>query len=383
MIRFVTVGPGRAEVDRLISGGFEESRLLGELSSLRSRFDHRQAAAIVDQALLRRRASAKFNDADEMVFDREGLEQATPEIVAVHRSSRIAELDPDLIVELGTGIGGDARALTRVAPVIGIDLDPHRLAMARHNVAVAGGTHPFHPVCADVMAIDPLPADVGVADPARRGRGRRARQGSGYLPPLGPLIDRWRPALDAMAVKVAPGIDDADIPSGASVEWVSLDGGLREAVLWLGDLADGASRRATVLPAGATITGPEPEIAVTPVGAWLHEPDDAVVRASLVRALAAEIGATMIDPRIAYLTSPHAADHPMVTDIAVDEVMPFNLKRLRDRLRRLEVGSVTIRKRGSPLTPEELRPRLRLDGDRHATIVLTRTPEGPIALIGP
>jgi hypothetical protein len=90
----------------------------------------------------------------------------------------------------------------------------------------------------------------------------------------------------------------------------------------------------------------------------------------------------MIDPDIAYLTSPTAADGPMVASYRIDEVMPFNLKRLRSRLAELDVGVVTIKKRGSPITPEELRPRLRLRGSRSATLFLTRTPDGPLAAIG-
>ncbi len=98
--------------------------------------------------------------------------------------------------------------------------------------------------------------------------------------------------------------------------------------------------------------------------------------------VAAEIGAAMIDPTIAYLTSGSPSAHPMVTSHRVDEVMPFHLKRLRSRLAELDVGIVNIKKRGSPLTPEELRPRLRLRGSRSATLILTRTSDGPLVAIG-
>ena len=186
-----------------------------------------------------------------------------------------------------------------------------------------------------------------------------------------------------MAIKVAPGIEDEEIPTGASVEWVSLDGQLREAVIWLGGGDEPGVRRATVLPSETTITGPEPDdISVTPIGRYLHEPDDAVVRAGLVRCVAEQIGATMIDPDIAYLTSDAPAEGPLVSSYRIDEVMPFNLKRLRSRLAELDVGVVTIKKRGSPITPEELRPRLRLRGSRTATLILTRTPDGPLVAIG-
>ena len=131
------------------------------------------------------------------------------------------------------------------------------------------------------------------------------------------------------------------------------------------------------------MTGPEPDdIPVTPIGRYVHEPDDAVVRAGLVRCVAAEIGATLIDPHIAYLTSDEPGLGPLVTSYRIDEVMPFNLKRLPSRLAELDVGVVTIKKRGAPITPEELRPRLRLSGSRSATLILTRTATGPLVAIG-
>ncbi len=383
LIEALRSGPAAGEIERLVAEDLSDRDLLAVITDLRSRHDPDVASAISETALLRIRARAKFPDADRMLFDRAGLEQATPHPIALHRLERLPEGPHDRIMDLGCGLGGDALAFTRLAPTVGIDRDPNRLRLAAHNCEVAGGPHPFHPVLADVMTMAPARASVVFADPARRTGGRRLRGLDSYLPAVDALIERWRPHADVMAIKVAPGIEQHEIPVGASVEWVSLDGQLREAVIWL-DGRDGSGvRRATVLPSGASITGPEPDgVAFTPIGRYLHEPDDAVVRAGLVRCVAAEIGATMIDPDIAYLTSGTAADGPMVTSYRIDEVMPFNLKRLRSRLAELDVGVVTIKKRGSPITPEELRPRLRLRGSRSATLFLTRTPDGPLAAIG-
>lgn len=375
--------PVGTEVDRLVSGGLTERDLLSVMTDLRTRHDPDVASAIAETAFLRIRGRAKFPDADRMLFDRVGLEQATAYPIALHRSTRLPEGAHDRIVDLGCGLGGDALAFTQLAPTVGIDSDLDRLRLAVHNCEAVGGPHSFHPVLGDVMAMAPLRASIVFADPARRTGGRRLRGLDSYLPPVGALIDRWSPHAETMAIKVAPGIEDGEIPPGAAVEWVSLDGQLREAVVWLGGRDAPGVRRATLLPSGATITGPEPDaIPVTPIGRYLHEPDDAVVRAGLVRCVAAEIGATMIDPDIAYLTSEAPADSPLVDSYRIDEVMPFNLKRLRSRMADLDVGVVTIKKRGSPITPEELRPRLRLRGSRTATLILTRTADGPLVAIG-
>ena len=383
LVETLRSAPVRAEIDRLVAADPSDRDLLGVITDLRSRHDPSLAAAIAETAMLRIRARSKFADPHRMLFDRAGLEQATPAPIALHRLTRLGQRDHDRIVDLGCGLGGDALAFTRLAPTVGVDTDPNRLRLAAHNCSVAGGPHPFHPVLGDVMTLSPFRAAVVFADPARRTGGRRLRGVESYLPPVGALIERWRPFAEVMAIKVAPGIEDEEIPSGAAVEWVSLDGQLREAVIWLGGGDDAGVRRATVLPSAATITGPEPDdIPVTPIGRYLHEPDDAVVRAGLVRCVAEQIGATMIDPDIAYLTSDVPADGPLVSSYRIDEVMPFNLKRLRSRLAELDIGAVTIKKRGSPITPEELRPRLRLRGSRSATLILTRTADGPLVAIG-
>ncbi len=374
--------PASSEVDRLVSAGTSERDLLGVITDLRSRHDAGLAAAIAETALLRLKAAAKFPHPERMLFARAGLEQATAYPIAEHRLTRLSSVDVSRIVDLGCGLGGDALAFTRLASTVGIDSDPDRLRLAVHNCRVAGGPQPFHPVLADVQTVAPVPASIVFADPARRTNGRRLRGLDAYRPPVGALIERWKAHAGAMAIKVAPGIEEHEIPEGAAVEWVSLGGQLREAVIWLGGPDIAGVRRATMLPSGATVTGPEPEeIPITPIGRYLYEPDDAVVRAGLVRCVARDIEATMIDPEIAYLTSDSPSDHAMVERYRVDEVMPFNLKRLRSRLAELDVGVVTIKKRGSPITPEELRPRLRLRGSRTATLILTRTADGPLTAI--
>ena len=383
VVDFLLAGEAEVEIAELVDREVSRADALEVITSLRRSFDRDRAGAIFETALLRIRATEKFDDPSRMLFDRDGLEQATTRTVARWRATRVAAAHPDAIVDLGCGIGGDAIELTAVSPVIGVDVDRSRLLLARHNVEVAGDGHRFHAVEADSTSLAVRRCDVAFADPARRSGGRRIRGLDSYLPPVGALIERWRDQAASLVVKVAPGISDDEIPSGASVEWVSHHGALREAMLVLGELRLPAERTATVLPTGVSISGPEPaDVPITPIDDWLLEPDDAVIRAGLVRALAAEVGASMIDPDIAYLTASQPIEHPMLTTVPVDEVLAFNLKALRRRLSELDVGVVTIKKRGSPLTPEELRPRLRLDGTRTATIVLTRIGDAPVMTIG-
>ena len=214
-------------------------------------------------------------------------------------------------------------------------------------------------------------------------------------------------------VKVAPGIPHDRIPRGVEAEWVSVDGEVKEAGLWSTGLAT-VERRATVLrsprataPGSGTGPGdvsvgevtdrddPGPDAVGTgPAGAWLVEPDGAVVRAGLVTAVAAMVGGRLLDEHIAYVTTdvPPAGDSSLDWHLArrlgrayaVLEELPYQEKRLKAALRERGVGRLTIKKRGVQVVPEELRRRLALRGDAEATLVLTRVAgKGTAFLVSP
>jgi hypothetical protein len=111
---------------------------------------------------------------------------------------------------------------------------------------------------------------------------------------------------------------------------------------------------------------------VGPVGAYLYEPDGAVIRAGLVAEVAAEVQGRLVDSTIAYVTSDALHATPFATAYRVLDTLPFGLKRLRSYLRERGVGSLTIKKRGTAVVPEQLRRQLDLRGTAAATIVLTR-----------
>jgi hypothetical protein len=175
-------------------------------------------------------------------------------------------------------------------------------------------------------------------------------------------------------VKVHPGIDHHSIPADAEAEFVSMTGEMRECTLWFGERRRAATVSATVLPAGVVMQG-EP-LGVRPdlgeVGAYLHEPDPAVIRAGLVGDLAEALGVWSIDPTIAYLSSDALVTSPFVRSFQVESVMAFNLRTLKAHLRALGVGRVTIKKRGTAVDPAELRTRLDLQGPNERTVILTR-----------
>jgi hypothetical protein len=181
--------------------------------------------------------------------------------------------------------------------------------------------------------------------------------------------------VPALGVKVSPGIDREFFPprGEAEVEFISEGGTLKEAVFWYGPLRS-VARRATLLPGGATLAADEgvSGIPIVVPDAVLYEPDPAVIRAGLVEQLARDLGAAKIDREIAYLTADHVVPTPFARAYRVIESFPFGLKRLRARLRALDAGIVTVKKRGSPLDVEAMARQLRGDGARTLIVVLTQ-----------
>jgi hypothetical protein len=362
-----------------------EETVLRALDALRRTASPALASAAVETVLLRRRAAAKFSRAASMYFTREALEQASAEEVARYRAGRFA--GRRLVVDLGCGIGGDTIALAAVAgQVVAVDRDPLRLAMARVNAGAYGLAEQVRFVEADVTVAPQLldGANAAFFDPARRtATGKRIYSIHAYEPPL-TILHQWASSIPNIGVKVSPGVNLNELESlglPLEVEFISVAGELREAVLWLCGFKT-ADRRATVLPGPHTITGPAVSPApVRAAGRYLIEPDPSVYRAGLLANLAAALGAWQIDRDIAYLSANTAPSSPFVRVWAVEEVVPFSVKGVRRRLRELGVGAVVVKKRGSPLDPQEFERMLRLEGSERRTVVLTRAAGRPVAII--
>ncbi|MCQ4046345.1 THUMP-like domain-containing protein [Streptantibioticus rubrisoli] len=362
--------------------GFDPADEIGIVTRLRKEYPAQVVAAAVTQARLRGRAEAKFGaDAQRMYFTPDGVEQATRTVVAEHRAARLAALGVRRVADLCCGIGGDAIALARNGiEVLAVDRAPLTCAVAEANARALGLDGLIEVRQADVTEVAVDGYDAVFVDPARRGGRGRIFDPEAYSPPLSWAVAAARRAPYA-ALKVAPGIPHEAVPEDAEAEWVSDRGDVKEAVLWFG--TEPGARRATLLPGGATLTGgglPVPPVG--PVGRYLYEPDGAVIRAHLVAEVAAELGGRLIDETIAYVTADELRRTPYATAHEITDTLPFNLKKLKALLREREVGTLTVKKRGSAVEPEELRRRLKPQGPNSATILLTRVAGAPTMLIG-
>lgn len=349
--------------------------------------DARLVAAVVAQAALRRRAQAKFGPfAERMLFTEDGLQQATRLAVAAHHAERFRAAGVTSVADLGCGIGADSMAFASLGfDVVAVDADEVTAAVAAHNLAIFSNARVEHGRAEDAH----LAPGAGVwLDPARRRRdgGRTVRRHDHA---------DWSPSLEfafglgeahPLGVKLGPAIPHEALPGDGEAQWVSAGGEVVEASVWRGATArSGIGRSALVLGPGRAAElvgpGPAPDAPVGELGGWLHEPDGAVIRAELIGRLASQLGARMIAPQIAWMTSDAPASSPFAASFRVEEVLPLDEAKLRRALRDREIGTIEIKKRGVDVDPAAFRKALAPKGEGSATLILTRVGERRRAIL--
>jgi SAM-dependent methyltransferase len=376
---FLLSQTGRAAAQALHNADLSETNTLTLLTELRRRFPATQAGALLTLARLRQRAAHKFPFADQLFFTAEALEQATTWSIAEHRAAWIDRYaPPGVILDLGCGIGGDTLALAQQRSVIAFEYDPVRLQFAQANAEalVLGDQIEFRQVDWTArLANGNLPdAAAAYADPSRRAAGKRIFSLYQMQPPL-PVLLQLQQQIPAVAVKVMPGVNDAELPDNCGVEFISHAGVCKEAVLWFGDLAVHQRWASVHLMTGwqsIVSAGKTPPVGPLQPGQFLHEPDPAVIRAGSFYELCERLAAFLFNAQIAYLVSPKLKLDRFVQTFLIHEIHPFSLKVLNQRLQALGIREVELKKRGFPVEPEALRclNRLRLPSSVRAGVVI-------------
>ncbi len=352
-----------------------------------------QAGWLQDQAKLRRRAERKFGpEAARLLLTREALEQASARPVAEWRSRRLASvLSPGArVLEVGAATGGDTLALARAGlRVVACELDPIRAGLLRWNVEALGLSEQVEVVEGDATLQSWTGLDAVYADPARRREGRRSLGLEAGSPPLSVL--RAIGCQDLL-VKAAPGLDPSEVPDALGLTFVSLRRELKE-----GLLAGGALRRvfagqpgqgrAWILSASGEapqeLCGPRELPARTAApGAFMFDPDPAVTRAGLIRALGRELDAWQLDPRIVFLSGDVAHTTPFASSHQVVQSGPFRRKTLAAWVRAEGAGRVDVKQRGLRGDPNQVAGKLPTKkGGPVVTAFLYQTDSGPQAVL--
>lgn len=256
--------------------------------------------------------------------------------------------------------------------VTAIDSDTTTAAIASYNLA------PFPTVTVSQGAVeetDLSTADALWLDPARRDGSSKRLTPEQWSPPLDWALEVAKTIPTGL--KLAPGLDHRYLPTDGEAQWVSYRGSVAELVYWSGHLArPGISRSALLVGDEKSVemtgAGPAADQPVGPLGSYLHEPDGAVIRSQLIGDLARELEGRMVSKDIAYITGDAAITSNFAQSFAIDAVLPLKEKDIQKWLRREGIGTLEIKKRGVDIDPAAFRQRLRLDGDKQATLILTR-----------
>jgi hypothetical protein len=188
-------------------------------------------------------------------------------------------------------------------------------------------------------------------------------------------------------IKLGPGHDRKQIPEGAEAQWVSVDGDLVEMSLWFGKLARANIARSALLldsEGQHEITSSEtdsPNAELGELGAYVYEPDNSLIRSRLISDFAATLGLTLIAPEIAYLSSNDLIFSPWLKGYKVIDNLVFDRKKLKAYVRENNIGILEIKKRGSDVSPEELRKQLAPKGEGAATLIVTRVGDAHRVLV--
>lgn len=370
---------------------------LGAVKALRKAgADARTSAAVLTQLKYRRKARAKFGDfAGRMLFTEDGLAQATRLHVAAHHGNRFRTAGVRRIVDLGCGIGADAMTFAALGfDVVGVEIDEVTAAIATHNLAPFPNAEIRHGRAEDVNLAE---FDGVFLDPARRA----ARQGATERGASRRLADPsdWQPSLDfafgcadggrAVGVKLGPAIPHELLPSDAEAQWVSVGGDLVECTVWLGPAArDGVRRSVLSIHEGSsneisarTSAEDSVDAPVGDLGAWLHEPDPAIIRARFIGDLARQVGGRMIAPEIAWITTDDEAASPFLQSFRVIEQFKLDKAQLKREMKSRGIGTLEIKVRGVDIDPAEFRKQLSLKGDASATLICTRLGDRRVAIL--
>ena len=348
-------------------------------------------ATVLSQAKLRRRAQAKFGEfANRMYFTEAGLEQASRLKVAAIHAGRFRDAGITNIADLGCGIGAETLAMASLdLSISAFELDEVTAALASYNLAS------FEKVTveqADVTKLDLSKFEGAFIDPARRDLDGPKKEFTKRKYDLADISPSFEFVLDVAKkiptiVKLGPGLDHKDIPQDAEAVWISDNGDLVEMTLYFGKVARENVVRAALLltPNGSfEITSANHARTDAPIGelgAYVYEPDAALIRSHLIGELALELKLHIFANEIAYLTGNEELDSPWLKGYRVLDNLVFDRKKLKSYLRERNVGILEIKKRGADITPEQLRRELAPKGPNSLTLIVTRVSDTHRVLI--
>ena len=301
-----------------------------------------------------------------IVSNPEGLQLATPEIVAMYIAKR---LKTGIIADLGCGIGGQVIFFARECKkVYAVERNPQKLDFARENCRLYGVNN-VEFIQGDALSEEVKArvsdADIIFSDPARP-LSEKERTLENLEPPIIEILKIYSGVTQNFAFHAPPQIAPKRLVFDCEREYLSLNGQLNRLTLYFGALKRG-EKSAVVLPGEARLcSSGAPAIKTGTLQGYVYEPEPSVVKAGLLNELAQTIageGAEIFfykgDERRTLLTSSERIDSPFFKDrygvVSKTEMDILKLKRI---LKSEHAKSVVLRLDIEPERYWELRKTL-------------------------
>lgn len=381
-------------IDKFSHGTVSPSNVL----KLRSHWGVDRASEILSLAALQTRARRKFGDGVWMVTEK-AVEQASDRVVATYKASLV---DATRVVDLCSGVGGDAIALGCRGHLIAVDADARLCQMLHWNLHQALASSAVI-VCDDAMSyINRLREDwsklVIHIDPDRRPiTGERFSAPDKYSPALESIEPLWTKTAGCMA-KLAPAAQlPATYASQVHRQWISLDGSVREQTLLSKSIAAahrlGIGQRSAVrVHRDGAIDAYCPqrcEIADVPsVEApqqYVFDVDPAVRAAGLSESFAAEHDWQLLGTASGFFTSSQCSgDRRLLQAFRTVWAGPADRKTIKRELARLGRHVETIKVRGSDHDPARFRRQIAVQASSSnlaLTLLIGRAATGVYAVL--
>lgn len=355
---------------------FKELQELNEISindiqSLTSNNPDKPIKEMLSQIKLQKHNLSKIPISQELLFTEQGAQQASSWRLAKYHATKFKAFNK--IADLCCGIGVDLINIAKgKEQAYAIDLDADTLKIAKYNCKsqnlnnikfILGKAEKFN-----------QQVDVIFIDPDRRPGSNRRIAPEDYSPPFSKIME-LRSICTNIAVKLSPAIDykRLNLPIDSTLEFVSENGTLKEILLCMGDLAtENCERKAILLPTTLTLQNSNTKTKITEIQKYLFEPDPAIIRAGLVQEMGNRIGYNLIDSKLALLTGSHISQSDFGKIFEVEEIMKFDLKKVRKYVRENEIGELIIKTRGFPESVERFRKKIKLKGKKSVVMFILR-----------
>ncbi|MEX2532433.1 MAG: hypothetical protein WD360_00545 [Nitriliruptoraceae bacterium] len=358
------------DVSNELAAGTSALKLAEQLAR-NTTFSPARRSAVLQLVHVRHKATKRYAHASEMFFTKDALEQLSDPQVAQWRATDLlrrfhaaTDDQPQRIVDLCAGVGGDAEYLGRLGvPLTCVEIDPVRAVFLRHNLSVLGTDATIS--VGDARSVATGSTDAVFADPSRRHNGQRILSLGAYKPPVPVLLERHSQAT-VVAIAVAPGVDsdDAALPPNTEVTYLDVAGQLTEAVLWGGAARSDSNACATavLLPEQLTLARTT-VLSHAPVNraidGWLITMRPAAIRARVHDQLAAQIqGQRLAEHRAVFFTLNRPLPSPWFHARRIAAVCSAQPKQIRQSLAALAERPVEIVLHGADLDITQLWQRL-------------------------